>query len=184
VPGVTTELAELVATMVSADPDRRPSLVALRNVLKRVRPSLQQVAAQPEPPPPVRAVGTEQSLATMSPSMVGARPVLQTPPSGTATLSQPNADPDEPPLIRTGPRPISPSQPHQAAGLRAGSSPVESTRLGVAVPVVRPSAPHPIRQGVRGSVDHPPQAARKTWLIVSFVVLVVSAIALVLVLAT
>ena len=73
VPGVTAELAELVKTMLEPDPDRRPSLAAVRAVLKRA--TTHESA--------VRPAGAAASMDSLTASLVGAKPVLPAPAART-----------------------------------------------------------------------------------------------------
>ena len=198
VPFVPTELAQLVETMLASDPDQRPSLVAIRAVLKRVRPSL----------PSLSMVGLEVSLppsghaelASMSPSKVGARPMLPTPPTGSPSLppqqsvpierrqpSQPpyaQRPPSNPSIVTSPraptpspyssePRPATPSQP-PFAGLRPPGM-VPATKLGVAAPP-KISRPHPV-------IDRRPGGSR-VWLVIGVVLALAAGVALALVIAT
>ncbi|HTL38418.1 MAG TPA: protein kinase [Kofleriaceae bacterium] len=227
--GAPLALAELIDAMLSPNADQRPSLTAIRAVLKRVK------SGQSEP---VRAIGTAPSLETfearttpqgrslpaenISPSMVGARPVVATPLSGTPTIEQvpsrpamrpptqppasrqPQASqqpqyaarpPTQPPLSQQpqyGSRP--PTQPPvsqqpqyasqqpqyasqqaQYGGLAKVSS-HPATKLGVAPPPERPSMPHPVAAARRGTGN--------LWLFLGLGLVIVSAIALVAVLAS
>ncbi len=79
---VTEELAQLVEAMLAVEPAGRPSLAAVRAVIKRLRPSLPAMAiVDPE------SAVTEPSLAALSPSLVGAKPVLPTPIGGVKALA-------------------------------------------------------------------------------------------------
>ncbi len=174
-PGVTEPLAELVESMVAREPGDRPTLTAVRAVLKRVRPSLPSTPALSG----VRAVGSEMSLGAFSPSALGAKPVLQTPPTGAPTVEQPAPAPPAP----TPPSPRAASEPSMAAlsspALRVnqpGQVPL-ATKIGVAPPPTRSSRPHPVA-AARKSRDG------KTWLIIGLAVLLTASLILVVVLAT
>src|SRR3569623_2408619 len=88
-PGVPAERAQLVETLPASEREHRPSLVAVRAVIKRVKPSL----------PSVSVVGLDlQRLAMaqgssldmprlqLGASAVGAKPVLPPPAAGHATV--------------------------------------------------------------------------------------------------
>ena len=76
-PGVPPELAQLVETMLAPAPDDRPSIVATRAVLKRLRPLL-AIAANA----PVLAFGSGPPVTA---SAFGAGPVVPAPPTPPAT---------------------------------------------------------------------------------------------------
>ena len=155
-------LVELISAMLAPLPDRRPTLAAVRTVIKRVRPSLPSVsvvglevslaAPEPAPPPP-----PEPSLDALTATKVGARPVLPTPQAGTPVVQQQPA----------------------TSGLQAAPAPHIATKLGVPPPPVRAS-------GSLAVARTPPAPAvpARTWLVVSIVLAVAAAIALVVVLAT
>jgi eukaryotic-like serine/threonine-protein kinase len=73
------ELAQLVEAMLARDPDRRPSLAAVRAVLKRVRTAV----------PSTSVIGLEVSLPPV-------QPALATPPSGAPTLDEGPQPPQRP----------------------------------------------------------------------------------------
>jgi eukaryotic-like serine/threonine-protein kinase len=104
VAGVTPELAQLVETMMAAEPDNRPSLVAVRAVIKRLRPSLPTMAAASSSSMPASSL-------EMSPSLVGARPLFPTPATAVPTVRQA--------VVRE-------------TGLEPSARPLPKTRLGVA----------------------------------------------------
>jgi eukaryotic-like serine/threonine-protein kinase len=186
---VPAELAQLVETMLAARPDDRPSLVAVRAVIKRVRPSL----------PSMSVVGLELAamasaqdlpLSAMSPSKVGARPVVPTPATGTPS-GPPVAAARAPGQPSVAPRaPVPPSiAPHAAgqpaspppssfgpssAGLRTGAT-VPRTKLGVPPPPVTISRRQPIATVADGS---------RVWLIVGIVLALAAGVALALVIAS
>jgi eukaryotic-like serine/threonine-protein kinase len=169
VQGVPEPLAELVESMVARNPDDRPTLTAVRAVLKRIRPSLPSTPALTG----VRAVGSELSLGAFSPSALGARPSLQTPPATGQTAA---------PAPPSQPSPA-PSQPSAAAlsspALRANQpgQPVLATKLGVAPAPMRTSRPHPVAAARKSENG-------KTWLIVGLLLVVIASFVLVFVLAT
>src|SRR5580704_14014674 len=85
VAGVPPELAQLVDTMLAGDPDQRPSIVATRTVLKRLRPIL-AIAGNA----PALAFGSvPPAAAELTPSLVGAGPILPSPPKGSPLVAAP-----------------------------------------------------------------------------------------------
>jgi eukaryotic-like serine/threonine-protein kinase len=185
---VPLALAELVDAMMAHAADQRPSITAIRTVLKRVKNA---------PADQVRALGTAPSIGTfdasttpigrpvqdaISPSMVGARPVVATPLSGSPTVQEmPSMRPPTQPPVSQQPQYVSQQpqyvsqQPRSAAGLAKASS-HPATKLGVAPPPERPSMPHPVAAARRGGSN--------LWLFLGIGLVVISAIALVAVLAS
>jgi serine/threonine-protein kinase len=189
------ELAQLVETMLAHDPDRRPSLAAIRAVLKRARTAV----------PSTSVIGLEVSLPSV-------RPNVATPPTGAPTIdegprsrppSQPPQRPSQPlqppaqPLQQHQRQPSQPpyqrqpsqpphgasqpqQRPSQPGGLATPGFTGGSTRLGVAPPAIRPSRPHPVASQ---SVVERRGSASNLWLIFGLLLVVASAIALVVVLA-
>lgn len=200
VPGVPEEMADLIESMVARNPDERPTLKAVRAVLKRVRPSMPSMPGLAN----VRAVGSEASLGAFSPSALGARPQLPTPPTGAPTIDAgppshmvPQRSQSQPPAYSGPGYSVPPSQPsgmpeqsgrqyttpeqsgrqmYGAAGLRGNAQPHLATKLGVAPAPRNTARPHPV------AAARPKES--KTWLIVGFALVVVASIALVIVLAT
>src|SRR5688500_17112435 len=173
------ELAQLVESMLAVEPEGRPTLDAVRAVLKRARtavPSTSVIGLEVSLPP-VRAVGTEPAMGSMSPSQLGARPVLPTPPTGAPTVVDgPARRRSQPPggVGRSPPAKI-------AAGLRRDESSPVSTKLGVMAPP-RPSRPHPVHAS--GSLAAAqPRRENRVWLIVAVVLVLLAGVALVFVLA-
>jgi serine/threonine-protein kinase len=175
------ELVELVEAMLALDPKRRPSLTAIRAVLKRVRnavPSTSVIGMEVQLPPTRAPRVIDPGAGGVSP-----RAPAATPPSGVETLelgrptSQPPEHVSQPhvlyPGLRTQSQPYPVSQPPAAAGLQPVGH--GGTKLGVAPPAVRPSRPHPVAAARRSE--------SRVWLIVGVLLLVASAAALVFVLA-
>jgi serine/threonine protein kinase len=142
--GVPPELGQLVETMLSPQPDGRPSIVATRTVLKRLRPIL-AIAANA----PALAHGSMPPLPEpeLTPSLVGARPVLPTPVRGSKQVSTP------PPI----------------------SSPLDNppgvfgkTKLGVAPARVSVEAPRVV-SGKLPVVAPAPAKPSRAWLVVAIV---------------
>jgi len=212
--GAPLALAELIDAMLSPDADQRPSLTAIRAVLKRVK------SGQSEP---VRAIGTAPSLGTfearttpqgkslspesISPSMVGARPVVATPLSGTPTIEQvpsrPSTRPPTQPPASQQPQytPRPPTQPPVSQQPQYSQPPVTS-RPPTQPPVsqqpqyagLAKASSHPATKlGVapppeRPSIPHPVAAARRgtgnLWLFLGLALVIASGIALAAVLAS
>ncbi len=168
------ELAQLVEAMLAYDKERRPSLAAVRTVVKRARTAV----------PSTSVIGLEVSLPPV-------RPNVATPPTGAPTVdegprsrrgssqppvSQPRA-PSQPPMSR-------PSQPRLAsshAGLASPGQTTGTTRLGVAPAPIRPSKPHPIASQ---SVAEQRGSSGKLWLLVGILLILASTATLVFVLAS
>ncbi|HSD90132.1 MAG TPA: protein kinase [Kofleriaceae bacterium] len=197
---VPEQLAELIEAMVANSPDDRPSFEAVRTVIKRVRTANDGI----------RAVGTGPSMGTMSPSMVGARPVV-TPLSGTPTLqvgrdvssdaiSLPPAleDPaypsEEPAPYTSYSQPPYSQSPYASRPPSQGPSYVPPPLSGsVTSPALAKSVHPSTKLGVapppeRPSNKHPVAAARRNdsrlWLFVGLALVVVAGIALIVVLAS
>jgi serine/threonine protein kinase len=207
---VPQQLADLTEAMVANSADDRPTLEAVRTVIKRVRTS----AATD----PVRAVGTAAAPSTMSPSLVGARPVVQTPLSGTPTVQVGRDVPSDapislPPALEAPAYPDEPAQqapytsqpphyvsqqppytsqpPHYVSQPPAYVSP--PTSGSVTTPALAKASVHPLTKlGVppppRPSNRQPVAAARRSnaqlWVFVAVALVIVSGVALVIVLAT
>ena len=171
VPMLPTELVQLVAAMVQAAPDDRPTLAAMRALLKRLRPSLPSIsiddideALPPTSPDRPALPPTDRYVPSISPSKVGARPVLPTPQAGA------------PVVPAAAPAPV--SVPPAAAGLRADGVVHPSTRIGVPPPPVRSSRQQVVAQPARASTDS------RVWLVVGLMLMLAGAIALAVVLAS
>jgi serine/threonine-protein kinase len=202
---VPPALAELIEALVAPLLDRRPSLAAVRAVLKRVKNG--QLEA-------VRALGTAPSLGTFGGPLGGssgsslADPLggpfdARTTPEGTTlpleSLSPspsvssigarqvvatplsgsptiPEVVPQVASVVSSAPSHIASRQPRYAPGLAKSPSSHPATKLGVAPPPERPSKPHPVAAARRGE--------SKTWLVLGLVLVVGAAIALAVVLAT
>jgi eukaryotic-like serine/threonine-protein kinase len=171
------ELAQLVEAMLAYDANRRPSLAAVRTVLKRTRSAV----------PSTSVIGLEVSLTPV-------RPNVATPPTGAPTVdegprsrppSQPQPRPSQPELMQRAQRSSQPQllqppqRPSQPSGLAAPGFAGGSTRLGVAPPGARPSRPHPVASQ---AVAERGASESKRWLILSLCLVIASAIALVVVL--
>ncbi len=160
------ELAQLVETMLAHDPEQRPSLAAVRTVIKRVLPALPPLSIAGAPMPAPRA--SEPDLDSLTASKVGAAPVLATPPRGAPALSSPAT----PAAMSSSAMPAAISSP----ALRAAAVPGGSTRLGVPPPPVRVSRPHSV-------TTSRPARENRTWLILGALLAIAAGIALAIVLA-
>jgi serine/threonine-protein kinase len=161
---VPAELAQLVEAMLATDPEQRPSLTAVRTVIKRLMPALPQLSIVGMP----LANGSDPSVDSLSPSLVGARPVLPTPQAGSPVMS--GQMPSMPEIQISYPQVSSPA-------LRPPTSPGGSTRLGVPPPPVRVS-----RSDI--AIPAPKRRENKLWLVIGAVLAIAAGIALALVLAT
>ncbi|HEY6036364.1 MAG TPA: serine/threonine-protein kinase, partial [Kofleriaceae bacterium] len=203
VPGVPAELAQLVETLLASERENRPSLVAVRAVIKRVKPSLPSVSVVgldlQRLAPSRHAQGSSLDVPSLQlgASAVGAKPVLPTPAAGHATVQgRPGTGPEPQLRSPTGPpdnvRPRVPSAPppsqpslaqslHAAtSGLRAPGSVVPTTKMGVAPP---PMASHGGPKVLSGS-----KAGRKSsptiWWLVAAVLAIAAGIAIAIVIVT
>jgi serine/threonine-protein kinase len=200
---VPPELAQLVETMLASERHLRPTLNAVRAVLKRVRPSLPSASNAAMP----IAQGSQLTVQNLDvrPSAIGAKPVLPTPAAGNATFSAAVAPPPEkrsptgpnlPIRAPTGPldqRPRAPSSPPQSSppqslvqnlnavsnsGLRPPGSAIPTTKMGVAPPPMQTSAPaRKVRQLAK-------PRGMSMWWIVAAVLAIVAGIAIAIVFAT
>src|SRR5690606_33427195 len=87
VPTLPVELVQLVSAMLAKEPAARPSLAAVRTVIRRLRTTLPtrtvaglEVPALPPEPAPMRGPLTDpgRSLGSVGPSRLGAAPLLPT----------------------------------------------------------------------------------------------------------
>jgi serine/threonine-protein kinase len=172
---VPTELAQLVEAMLAADPLQRPSLAAVRAVIKRVMPTLPPLSVVAMP---VRAIGSDPQLDSMPPSAVGARPELPTPPAGSPALRRLVSEAEQAFVPAPDPAPPSrPSQPAVSSPALRTSATHPSTTLGVPPPPPRVSRPQPV------AAPEKPRESRR-WLLVGLALVVAAGIALAIVLAT
>ena len=185
---VSAELAELIQAMLAFRADDRPSLAAVRNVVRRLQGALPPTAVAEVPPP--RPPAAELTLESMTASKVGARPVLPTPMGGALALQPP------PQLVEAAPAPrpstVPPvasgtlgasdgaqrMRPRTSAGLAATGGPIATTQIGVPPPPLVP--PRPTTE----EVTAPPPARSRRWLVVVGVLALLAAGALAVVLAT
>ena len=156
---VPAELAQLVETMLAADADQRPSLAAVRTVIKRVMPSLPPLSIVGMP----LASGSDPRIDSLTASKVGARPVLPTPQAG-APVAPPPQQPSLPP-------PPAPAPALRISGVHG------STTLGVPPPPVSVSRPQPVAGAPRAR-------GSRLWLLVGALLAIAAGIALAIVIAT
>ncbi|HEY1549722.1 MAG TPA: serine/threonine-protein kinase [Kofleriaceae bacterium] len=156
VGGVPPELAQLVETMLSPDPDGRPSIVATRTVLKRLRPILAVAASSP-----ALAHGSLPPVHELTPSLVGAKPVLPTPPRGSKRIST------TPPL----------SSPLD------GPSPLGKTKLGVAPARISIDGPRVVSGNLPVAAPAPAKPSRVGLIVAIVVFAAVAGVAIVLALS-
>jgi serine/threonine-protein kinase len=152
-----SELRALVAAMVESDPARRPTLVAVRALVKRLGPSLPTLSVAGLP---VSVPSPAPESLELTASKVGARPILPTPAAGTPSLR--------------------PSQPELSSPALRSAGGHPSTTIGVPPPPAQPRMSRP--QPVAAAPAAPRATESRTWLAVAAVLLVAVAIALVVVL--
>ena len=157
VPDLPTEMVQLVDAMLAKEPKARPSLAAVRTVIKRLRstqlptqvdPSLRSVARAPEisasrvgAQPMVESLSREErksQLRTDKQRLVGRKP-SQPPTSGPAQGSNPGSNPGQPAKSThgrgtgrsTGENPPQMMPAASATGLAQPGQLLAATRLGV-----------------------------------------------------
>ncbi len=162
VPGVPVEVAALIDAMVSRDREERPTLAAIRAVIKRVRPSL---SAMSDSLSNVRAVESTTSLAAFTPSNLGARPFVPSSPETIPSRPTPPTLVHEPPqrdtpatltyepppasvvpdrmAVQSEQPPALSKAPFPASGLSAQPS-HGGTKFGVPPPPTPSNRPHPV----------------------------------------
>ncbi|HSK01450.1 MAG TPA: serine/threonine-protein kinase [Kofleriaceae bacterium] len=162
VPGLPVELVQLVAVMLAKDPAARPSLAAVRTVIRRLRTTQlpSRTAAGLEvpslPPGPAPAPGSltdpARPLGAVGPSRLGAAPLIpggRGPEVATAPIADSVATPRQRPANASNP----PGMPAPSTHGRGGGG---GSGSGAAIPLP-PAAPPaaPVSSpGIR-----PPQAA-------------------------
>jgi serine/threonine-protein kinase len=186
-PMVAPELAQVVAQMMSANADDRPSLASIRTLMKRLRnalPSMSVVAMEVQRPAPDSG---DHSLDSLTASAVGARPLLPTPALGAPTVSTAPPPPAAPPPA--APAPSDPratvrrAPPPVGAGLARADAVHASTRIGVPPPPAAPPSPITQRQRAVAPEAARPPAESKLWLVIGVLLVVGAGVALLLVLA-
>ncbi len=167
------EMVQLVDSMLSKEPAARPSLAAVRTVIRRLR-SMKL---------PTRSVaGLELASFSnpgMSASRVGAEPIMpsQSVPTRQSAPSIKNEPRGAEDILATTPRRVvrSSSQP-QTSGLAGTSGPLAATRLGV------PPPPKPV-QSLRMTAAKPAAASRGgLWLVFAALLAIGAGVVLALVL--
>ncbi|MFT3695124.1 MAG: protein kinase [Kofleriaceae bacterium] len=188
VAGMPGELAQLVETMLAGNREDRPSLVAVRAVIKRAKQTLPSMSM-----PMQVAKSTGEELAIPTPAEMGAAPVLPTPPeparkpTNPPPVAEPSAADSAPvPLIPIS-RPMTPvvvqklaQYAHEAqdSGLRPAGSPIPSTKIGAApAPMITRTRSQP----PDASVSRKKSSGRMWWIVGVVLVLAGAAIAFVLV---
>jgi serine/threonine-protein kinase len=205
VAGVPAELAQLVETLLASEREHRPSLVAVRAVIKRVKPAMPSVSVvgldlqKLAPIAHARGSNLDVPSLQMRASAVGAKPVLPTPAAGNPTvqgrhgtgpesaiqqLRSPTGPPENVVRAPTGPldaRPRAPSappasQPSLAQSLNAANSGLRQP--GSVVPTTKMGvAPPPITQPGGPKVRTGTKAKRKTSSTLWWIIAAVLAIA-------
>jgi serine/threonine protein kinase len=176
-PGMLPELADLIDAMVAREPDQRPTLAAIRAVLRRLRPSLGSMPALSG----VRPVASEMSIGAFDPSMLGAKPMLPATSDTKRAVSSAvggiwSATPalEHSPVVSPGPAAASPRAPTESPALRPLGVHA-ATRLGVAPASTRTSRPPPVAPARK-------RDAHTLWLVLGALLVVGATIALVVVL--
>ena len=171
VAGVPAELAQLVEMLIASNPDERPSLVAVRTVIKRVRPSL----------PSTSVVGLEVNIR----AAVGAKPMLPTPPTGSPSVPPPMIPASMPAMpVMVMPAPTEPPLVQRLAevalnssGIRKkGDSKIPATKVGV--------PPAPLTRTRPPQVAVTPNEGSRLWLVVGVVLALAAGVAIAVVIAT
>ena len=168
---VPAELAQLVEALLAVDVNGRPSLAAVRAVIKRVMPAL----------PPLSVVGMPVVVSALAPAAASRseqRSEVSTPPSGSPALRKLVSDADAAFVPLPDP-PARPSQPAISSPALRVSAVHPSTTLGVPPPPPRVSRP----QSVAPPVTSTPRESRP-WLILGVLLALAAGIALAVVLAT
>jgi len=176
VADLPVEMVQLVDAMLSKEPAARPSLAAVRTVIRRLR-SMKL---------PTKSVAGLELASLSNPSLhravpgvrasqLGAEPMLpsQVPTRQSAPLLGAPA-PEEDLLATTRRSPRASNSPVQASGLATGPAPIAATRLGVGAP------PKPL-QSQRIPVQPKEASASGKWLIIGALLAIVAGVALALV---
>ncbi|HUJ62690.1 MAG TPA: serine/threonine-protein kinase [Kofleriaceae bacterium] len=176
VPSLPIELAQLIEAMLAKEPDGRPTLAAVRAVIKRLRatqiPTMTaaglQIMAQGQVHPDDALPGPATELDVLSQQVTaprGSRPKLDVP----APAPTPLPLPLPPPLVTPMPGGSLPPQVYQ------------TTTPGYSVPVLQAQAQLRAAQGSipppqqRPSATQPARGSRR-WLVIALVAVVASAI--------
>jgi serine/threonine-protein kinase len=201
VAGVPPELAQLVETLLASEREHRPSMVAVRAVIKRVKPALPALPSGSvvalDLAKLAMAQGSDLEIASleMRASAVGAKPVLPTPAAGNPTVQgrSPTGPPANQVRSPTGPveaRPRSPSAPPQSlaqslnaatssanSGLRPPNAIIPTTKMGVAPPPITQQGGPKVRPRVHKS-------SSAMWWIIAAVLAIAAGIAIAIVIVT
>ncbi len=187
-PDLPAEMVQLVDAMLAKEPAARPSLAAVRTVIKRLR--VTQLPTKSIAGLEMAALSDPHMAAQLGygPSAVGAQPMvddlmattprrntdsLQTRPARMSTSPPLNAPRDEPKS-----RPATSPPPVAAAGLARSGHNHAATTLGVAPP---PQKFPPTLSGAPAA-SVPPASTRTTWLVLGAVLAIAAGIVLALVL--
>lgn len=160
VPALPLELVQLVAAMLAKEPAARPSLAAVRTVIKRLRTT--QLPTRTAAGLEVASIALDSGAGVRA-SQLGAAPVL----SQSMRAHSPSQQP-----MRAEP-PLRPSRPSQPPPSLASSQRIPGTVLGVGVPAavkaaraMSPTSPPPALAPVQAPAPQqpPPRAASRLWL--------------------
>jgi serine/threonine protein kinase len=197
IAGLPAEMVQLVAAMLAKTPEARPSLAAVRTVIKRLRTTQLptrslagvQMAALSQPDAPTvfgltaSQVGAEAMLPGDSRQLARPQAAVETLRSNPnlAVLRPPAAGPAISGTLRgsagVAPVPPPPSGPHRAHSPSSPPDPmINRTALGMGparipirpAPITRPPAPTPT----------PAPRGRRTWLVFAILVAIAAAVAL------
>jgi eukaryotic-like serine/threonine-protein kinase len=186
VPG---ELAQLVEMLLAADPDERPSLVAVRAVIKRVRPSLPSLSVVGLDISRL-AQGSSSNVASfeMRASAVGAKPVLPTPAAGSPSLPMPVIPVSiSPPAAVTPPPPTDSNLVQKLAAIASTTASSDSglRQPGTGIPTTKMGVPPPPMTRTRApGVKVKKRSGGRLWLIVGMVLALAAGVAIAIVIAT
>ena len=148
VAGVPAELAQLVETLLAPERENRPSLVAVRAVIKRAKPSLPSVSVVGLDLAKLAGMAQGSNLDVpslqMRASAVGAKPVLPTPAAGNPMVGASPAPAATPPVAQKLPaitlQGRSPTGPPENQ-LRSPTGPENQVRSPTGPLEARPRAP-------------------------------------------
>jgi len=172
VSGLPDEMVQLVDSMLAKEPGARPSLAAVRTVIRRLRsmklPTKSvagiEMAAFSTPGMPA-AINTAQPAVTTSVPTRKSGP-MKTPEVGSAQVSAPEPEPADDIMATTRrsprgkPAPSGPPTNQSTSGLAGASGPLQgSTKLGVAPPPKLASSRMP------ATVPPPPKPESRAWLL-------------------
>jgi len=190
-PELPSEMVQLVDAMLAKEPAARPSLAAVRTVIKRLR--VTQLPTKSIAGLEMAALSNPQLAAQLGygPSAVGAQPkdedlMATTPRRNTDSLQTRNARPVTAPPGAAPPDPgpkvipaTTPPYAGSAAGLARSGQNHAATTLGVAPP---PQRFPPTLSGAPAALAPKPAPTRRAWLVVGALLAIGAGIALALVL--